>query len=170
MSQEPPSGRIELEGRSWEWTSRPLPRREGDPSPLLEWWEFTFRLGEDPEQEAAVRAGVPRSGWSEATLEEVLRGARERTWRDSKGRLWHLKRTGWVSQVGGTARLARGEEEQVPVLSFQLQAGPEDDARRRPGSGLASLTAASDEALEELLEGRSGEDSSEVSGEDGDGR
>jgi len=100
---------------------------------------------------ARIRAGVPAETWSPDTLNQVLRGARERIWRDVDGRLWKVKRTGWPAAVGGTARLKEGEAEAPPIVLFHPLEDTSAEPAQSPARDLPSLTGASDEELQALL-------------------
>ncbi|NIP58599.1 MAG: hypothetical protein GWM92_09935 [Gemmatimonadetes bacterium] len=146
-----PSGTVELAGRTWEWGAEETPRdSERDPVPYLTWYRVLFRRSDDPEQLARARAGIPPDGWSERTLRSVLRAAREVVWRDGDGRLWELRVEGWAP---GQEEAESGERRVVLSPAHGGEGAPTaTGSLEHPAGGLRSLTAASDEALQDLLD------------------
>jgi len=145
------SGTVELAGRTWEWGAEETPRDpERDPVPYLTWYRVLFRRSDDPEQLARTRAGIPPDGWSERTLRSVLRAAREVVWRDGDGRLWELRVEGWAP---GDEEAGSGDRRVVLSPAGDSDAAPSpDEPLARGARDLRSLTAASDEALQDLLD------------------
>jgi len=151
---ERPGGTLRVGGTVWRWEARPDPP-EGDddpPSPFLEWWEIRFRLDDDPEQEARVRAGVPDEGFSDGLLTSVLRSARTRTWRDDEGDLWSVRIEGWSAR-GISTEVAEGDDAARRVIFSRPETGAEVGC---PAPELDSLTLEPDAGLQRLLDGARG--------------
>lgn len=149
-------GELTLSGCTWRWAVRRAPSGENDAQPVdfLEWFEFTFRRVDDPEQEAHSRAGLPRQEWTERTLRSILRSVRERTWRDDEGTLWRLRLSGW-STAGVSTDVGRGSSDEGPDVLFQPVGG--GDTLERPAGDLRSLTDVPDDQLQAVLNGERNE-------------
>lgn len=145
------TGEVTLAGRRWEWSAVHAPLDEGERNhdPFLRWFEITFRLEDDPEQEAYARAGVSPGDWSEETLRQVLRSARTRTWRDTEGRLWTVRLEGWSGR-GISTRVADAEEGAGPEVVFVP--GDDGDEIRTRAPDLDSITDPGEGGLEAVLE------------------
>lgn len=149
------SGEVDLSGRTWEFDAVPTPLDEEEPAgePFLRWYEVTFRRADDPEQEAVARAGVPAGDWSGETLRSVLRSARTRTWRGPGGELWTVRLEGWSGSGISTEVDDADAAERAVVFS---RGNGDGDEIRRSAPEMASITAADDGELAQLLEGGSG--------------
>ena len=150
--KEAGEGELTLSDLRWQWTVVSADNQEegADAMDLLEWFEFTFRRVDDPEQEARNRAGVPRQEWTERTLRSILRSVRERTWRDADGTLWRLRLSGWPA-AGVTTDVGAEATEEGPDVVFRSVDGRE--TVERSAGDLRSLTDVSDDVLQAVLAG-----------------
>lgn len=157
-------GTVALKGVEWTWTAVPAPREEdqgvGDGAPaFMDWYDFVFRRKDDPDQEARGRGGLLKGDWSEENVREVLRACRARTWRDSAGILWDVRRSG-PAPASGVSPETSDDPPDAPdrVVTFRRVGSDRvgsDQAEllRRETEEPVSLTEARDPELEELLEG-----------------
>lgn len=145
------TGEVTLAQHRWRWEAVHAPPDDPDQAdnPFLRWFEITFRLEEDPAQEAFARAGISPGDWSDETLRQVLRSARTRTWRGPEGRLWSVRLEGWSGQ-GISTEVAEAENENGPAVIFvDEERGKEV---RRSAADLDSITAPGEGGLESVLE------------------